>query len=182
VRLAVAVRALAIVVAAVLSAAGGAGCGYSLAGRGDFLPKDIVTIGIPVFLNHSTVPNLEVTLSEAVRREFAGHGRYKVVPEEGNADAVVLGTITSVQHELMSTAGRQAQRYAVIVSASVDFKHKDGHIIWSNHAVSFREEYDVSSSVLAGDVNNFFGGDQTALDRLAKNFAASIVTSIIEAF
>ena len=36
-------------------------CGYSLAGRGSFLPAYIKTIGVPTFTNHTTVFNLETS-------------------------------------------------------------------------------------------------------------------------
>lgn len=45
------------------------GCGYSLAGRGSFLPSHIKSIGIPTFTNRTTVFNLETLLTEKVRSE-----------------------------------------------------------------------------------------------------------------
>ena len=48
-----------------------AGCGYSLAGRGSFLPGYVKTIGIPTFLNRTTVFNLETQLTQKVRAEFS---------------------------------------------------------------------------------------------------------------
>jgi len=46
------------VVLSLLAVLGGSGCGYALAGRGSFLPATIMTIGIPAFTNHTTVPLL----------------------------------------------------------------------------------------------------------------------------
>ena len=42
--------AVSLFVAAVASS----GCGYALAGRGNFLPAYIQTIGIPTFENHTS--------------------------------------------------------------------------------------------------------------------------------
>ena len=53
-----------------------AGCGYALAGRGSFLPAYIRTIGIPTFSNRTNVFNLETMLTQKVRSEFIGRGKY----------------------------------------------------------------------------------------------------------
>src|SRR5690348_3688326 len=58
-----------VVLAAALSVPG---CGYSLAGRGSFLPAYVKTIGVPMFTNRTTVFNLETLLTEKVRSEFIG--------------------------------------------------------------------------------------------------------------
>lgn len=158
------------------------GCGYALAGKGDNLPASIRIIGVPQFVNHSTVPDLEVALTDAVRTEFQSHGRYTTVPEAAGADAVLTATIRSVSISPKAFVGRQASRYAATVTASVEFKDTSGKILWSNANAQFSEEYDVTTSTNPNDASNFFGQDRTALQRLAKNFAQSIVTSILQAF
>src|SRR5439155_18771057 len=64
-------------------------CGYALAGRGSFLPDYIHTIGIPTFLNRTTVFNLETLLTEKVRAEFIGRGKYQTLPESTGVDALL---------------------------------------------------------------------------------------------
>lgn len=158
-------------------------CGYALAGRGSFLPDYIKVIGVPQFENKSNVFNLDQKITEQVRQELQGRGRYRVLPE-ANGDAIITGAIASVS--LTPTgfnASQQATRYAVIVTASVQFR--DTHtnkILWENPSLQFREEYPVSSSTTTTDTNAFFRQDATALTRLAQNFARSVVTSILENF
>src|SRR3954465_10943370 len=72
------------------------GCGYSLAGRGSFLPDYIKTIGVPNFGNRTTVFNLETQLTQKVRSEFIGRGRYQIVPDSSNVDALLTGDVTGV--------------------------------------------------------------------------------------
>ena len=55
---------------AILATLVSTGCGYSLAGRGSFLPSYIKAIGVPTFVNRTPVFNVETTLTEKVRREF----------------------------------------------------------------------------------------------------------------
>jgi outer membrane lipopolysaccharide assembly protein LptE/RlpB len=70
-----------------------AGCGYALAGRGANLPEHVRRIGVPIFDNQSSTPELDRILTEAVRTELQARGRYTVVPEATGVDAVLTATI-----------------------------------------------------------------------------------------
>ena len=72
-------RALVVWVAAAALASNG--CGYALAGRGNFLPAYIRTIGIPSFENHTSFFQMAQLVTDKVRTEFIGRGNYKIVPE-----------------------------------------------------------------------------------------------------
>ena len=54
--------------------------------------------------------------------------------------------------------------------------------LWTNPSLVFRDEYDVNSNVAGVDASAFFRQDANALERLSKNFARNVVTSILEAF
>jgi hypothetical protein len=164
--------------------AASAGCGYSLAGRGSFLPESIKTIGVPLFTNSSQVFDIERRLTERVRSEFIGRGKYRVLPDSAGADAVLTGEITSVTVTPSSFNEQQlATRYAIIVTTRLEFKDvKADKVLWSNPAWQFREEYEVTNASEATDANAFFGQEANALDRIAQNFARSVVSAILEAF
>ena len=161
------------------------GCGYSLAGRGNFLPDYIKVIAIPDFVNQSTAANIDVAVTKAAREEFQSRGgRYRIVVDEANADASLVGTILSVTPTPASfSAQGQASRYRISVIAKVEFVDRhENKTIWSNPAMQFSEEYDVTTSLTANDVNAFFGQDANAMQRLAKSFARSLIASILENF
>lgn len=165
-------------------ASGASGCGYSLAGRGSFLPDYIKTIGVPQFTNNTTTFNLDQIVTTQVRQELQSRGgRYRIVPDAAG-DAVLTGTITALTLTPSKfNQSQQATAYAVIVTASVEFRDTHANkVIWSNPAVTFREEYDISSTGSTTDANAFFGQNTTALTRLAQNFAKSVVTAILENF
>lgn len=161
------------------------GCGYSLAGRGSFLPTYIKVIGVPQFTNNTATFNLDQIVTAQVRQELQNRGgSFRVVPD-ASGDAIMIGTITAITLTPSAfNANQQATKYSVTVTASVEFK--DTHtnkVIWTNPAMSFSEQYDLSSNTAAtSDVNQFFGQNTTALTRLAQNFAKSVVTSILENF
>lgn len=166
-----------------LLAVGLSGCGYSLVGRGSFLPDYIQTIGVPTFTNNTSVYDMERVVTERVRSEFIGRGRYKVFPEREGQDAVLLGEISSIA--FIPTAFNQQQqgtRYALVVTAKIEFLDvKADKVLWQNPAMQFREEFEVSST-LAADPTAFFGQNVNARDRLAQEFARAVVSAILEAF
>jgi hypothetical protein len=90
------VRPFLLLVLIVLATPLMSSCGYSLAGRGSSLPATIRSVGIPLFENATPVFELEQLMTEKVRLEFIGRGKYKVLPDAPGADAVLIGGITSV--------------------------------------------------------------------------------------
>lgn len=160
------------------------GCGYSLAGRGSFLPASIKIIGIPLFRNNTSVFELERRVTEKVRSEFIGRGKYKIEDTDKTADAVLSGEITSVTiAPAIANDRNQATRYVLTVTTNIEFKTvKDNKVIWSNPALQFREEYNISTTANATDPAAFLGNDINALDRLVSSLARTIVSSILEAF
>jgi outer membrane lipopolysaccharide assembly protein LptE/RlpB len=159
-----------------------AGCGYSLAGRGSFLPDYIKIIGVPTFVNDTPVYDVERRLTERVRSEFIGRGKWTVKPEATGVDAVLSGEVASITLTPAAFAEGQASRYVLTLTAKIEFKDvKTGKVLWANPAMQFREEYDIANGTTA-DASTFFGQDQNALDRVALEFARAIVSAILEAF
>jgi hypothetical protein len=160
------------------------GCGYSLAGRGSFLPDYIRVIGIPMFANRTPLFNLETQLTEKVRAEFIGRGKYKIMPDAQNVDAVLNGEVTGVNISPLSFTNQQlASRYLITMSARVVLNdQRENKVLWENPALVFRQEYEATQGGQTLDPNAFFGQDQNALDRMTTEFSRSIVSAILEAF
>lgn len=161
-----------------------AGCGYSLAGRGSFLPDYINRIGIPNFANNTTVFNLETQMTAKVRSEFIGRGKYQIVPNETDVDALLTGVVSAVTIQPVSFTDQQlASRYVITMSANVQLKDmKENKILWENPNLVFRQEYEAQSGQAALDPAAFFGQDANALERMTTDFARTIVSAILEAF
>lgn len=164
-----------------------AGCGYALAGRGSFLPEYIRTIGVPLLVNNTTVFDVEQALTQRVREQFISRGRYKVVPDSTEADALLTGELTNVSASPsgFDDQGR-ATRYVVVVVVKMEFRDlRQNRVLWENPALTFREEYDLATFVGGGsvaDTTAFFGSGSNALERLSADFAKTVVASILEAF
>ena len=68
-----ALRSLSLA-AALLGVTMSGGCGYSLAGRGSFLPEYIRNIGVPAFTNSTAVFDVDRRVTDKVRTELSGRG------------------------------------------------------------------------------------------------------------
>jgi len=160
------------------------GCGYSLAGRGSFLPAYIQSVGVPLFQNNTSVFEVEQILTREVRTEFIGRGRYKVLPDATGVDAVLVGTINSIAITPASfTSDQQASRYVFTLNASIVFRDlKTDAIVWQNPALVFSEDYEVASGGDAANVSAFFGQQSNAVERIAQDFARAVVSAILQAF
>jgi hypothetical protein len=167
-----------------LAGAAASSCGYSLAGRGSFLPAYIQTIGIPQFVNTTPVYEIGQVFTDQVRTEFINRGKYKVLPETTGVDAVLAGEILTIQIVPASfTDQQQASRYTFMITAKIEFRDlKTNTVLWDNPQWVFREEYEATSATDALDVNAFLGQEIGALERVAGEFAKSVVSAILEAF
>lgn len=161
-----------------------AACGYSLAGRGSFLPPEIKAIGVPTFANRTPVFNIETQLTQKVRAEFIGRGKYQILPEATGVDAVLNGEVSSVSIQPASfTVQQLASRYVITMTARVELRDvKANAVLWENPGLVFRQEYDAPNASSALDPAAFFGQDLNALDRMTNDFARTIVSAILEAF
>jgi outer membrane lipopolysaccharide assembly protein LptE/RlpB len=164
----------------------GSGCGYSLAGRGSFLPAYIHTVAVPQIENRTAFTQVEQIVTEKIRNELIGRGKYQVVTDRPGADAVLSGTITSIFLQPAAlTSTQQASRYLFTMTMSVQFTDtRTNEVIWSNDALTFREEYDLTTN--GTDLNQqgatFLDQERSSFDRISNDLARTVVTAILEAF
>lgn len=173
---------LLLIVSVLLTAPG---CGYALAGRGSFLPDYIRTVGVPQLVNNTPFFQVEQILTEKIRTEFIGRGRYAVVPEAEGTDAVVTGTVTSIAVQPVGFTEQQlASRYQFTLTMNLTFTDaRTGQALWSNSALTFREEYELSTrSNTELEGATFLSQERSAFDRIADDVARTVVTAILEAF
>jgi hypothetical protein len=159
-------------------------CGYSLAGRGSFLPAYIKTMGIPTFVNRTVVFNLETMVTQKVRSEFIGRGKYQILPEATGVDALLTGAVPAVGIQPASFSTQQlASRYAITMTAKIELRDmRENKVLWENPSVMFRQEYDATGGRTVLDPVAFFQQDTNALERMSTEFARTIVSAILEAF
>ena len=169
----------------ILASAAGAivsGCGYALQGRGITTDASVKRIGVPLFKDRTGKLGLDARITEAVVGELLKRGRFTVVKEDTNVDAVVDGEITgwtAVPVNFSADTGlTQASRFSILVSASVVYrKIGQKEPLWANEAFSQRDEYDMGENA-----QNYFDHETQAIERLSSAFARNLVAAMLEAF
>jgi hypothetical protein len=166
--------------ALLLAAAGTVGCGYRVAGKADTLPRTIHTIAIPAFDNNTTRYKLTQQLAEAVTYEFVARTRYKVVPDASAADAVLAGAILSYNSYPTTYDPVTGRASAAQLSLVLDVTLREratGTVLFSRKTMEFRERYEISI-----DPNTYFEESDTALRRVSRDVARSLVSAVLERF
>ncbi len=166
--------------AALLLSVCGYGECYKPAGRGDGLPKHIKTLAIPAFQNPSLRYKVEQRFTSAMIDETLRRARsLNVVSTPEGADAVMLGTIKNFYFypKLIDDVGR-ARLFVVTIVAGVTVRDQTKNkIIFDNGNYVFSSEYEI-----AGDPKTFFSEEGPATDRIARDFAKSVISTILEGF
>ena len=161
-----------------------AGCGYQLAGRKGgaataTLPADVHRIAIPVFTNETRRAEIEQRITESLLDEFIKRGDFQTQPPArgGGRDPGRRRDRIQRGAPSRSQSGR-AQRLEVVVQARVRLTDlHSGRVLWSQEHFIFRSQYDVDQ-----EAQGSFDREIVAIDRIAKGFAETVVTSVLEGF
>ncbi len=154
------------------------GCGYRLAGKATAIPAHIDSVSIPIFDNKTTKYRLEQRLTSAVVDEFVARTRYRIVPEPSQAKAVLTGEVIEFTSTPVIFAGGAGATFLVTVRMRVLMKDTTTNkLLFENNNFYFREEFEISRGS-----KEFFPEEGPAMDRLAREFSRTLVSSILEAF
>jgi hypothetical protein len=143
------------------------------------LPPRIKTVAVPAFQNNALRYKIEHRFTNAVIQELIHRGRgLRVQGDREGADAVIEGIIKSYQFRgvLLDDQGR-ARIFEVTIEAAVTVRDQtENRVLYDNQNFVFRGEYE-----FANDPRNFFDEEDPAVMRMARNFAESIVSTLINA-
>ena len=154
-------------------------CGYHTVGASAHLPANIRTLAVPTFTTRAQAFHTEFAFTQAVVRELNTRTKYQVLNREGDADATLRGTIVSESASPLtydSTSG-QTSSYLITITARVVLTARDGHVLYQNDALPFREQYQSTQ-----DTTSFIQEDSPAVQRVARDFAQAIVAAILESY
>jgi hypothetical protein len=145
------------------------------------LPSRIHTVAVPAFQMESNALRykIESRFTDAVMRELVHRGRgLRVQGERAGADAVIEGVIRSFNFGgvLLDDKGR-ARIFEVTITAAVTVRDQtENRVLYDNQNFVFRGEYE-----FANDPRTFFNEEDPAVLRMARSFAESIVSTLINA-
>src|SRR5258707_3698509 len=144
------------------------------------MPGHIKPVAVPAFQNNALRFKIEHRFTEAVMKELIhrGHG-LRVQSEREGADAVIDGVVKSFSFGgvLLDDKGRARVFEVTIVAAVTVRDQHENRVLYDNQNIVFRGEYEV-----ANDPRNFFNEEDPAVMRIARNFAESIVSTLIDGF
>ena len=145
------------------------------------LPSRIHTVAVPAFQMGPKALRykIEHRFTQAVLDELIHRGRgLRVQGDREGADAVIEGIIKSYQFTgvLLDDKGR-ARIFEVTIAAAITVRDQtQNRILYDNQNFVFRGEYEFSN-----DPRNFFNEEDPAVQRMARSFAESIVSTLINA-
>jgi len=152
------------------------GCGYHTAGSAAHIPANVRTLAVPIFANKTQGYQTEIAFTGAVVHELNARTRYVVTTAD---DATLHGTILTLTISPLTydTAAGQSSSYLITVSAAVSLSGRDGHVLYRNSNLTFRQQYQSTQ-----DLASFIQEDSPAMNRMAKDFAAAVVSDMLESF
>ncbi|HET8636363.1 MAG TPA: LptE family protein [Acidobacteriaceae bacterium] len=156
------------------------GCGYHPAGSPAHLPNTVHTLAVPVFKNETQSYHTEVAFTQAVVKELSNRTAYHLVAGNSpNADATLEGTITGFQVNPLTYNSRtgQSSSFVITIRASVKLVDSNHKVLYQNPRYLFRQQYETTQ-----DLASFIQEDNPAVQRLARDFAQSVVSDILESF
>ena len=155
-----------------------AGCGYHVSGHGDMLPKTIKTIAIPAFGNRTARYKLARTLPTDIGRELVSRTGYLIVADPSQADAVLTGTVHNFAAYTTIAAGGRSTTVEAVVTLNITLTNRaTGAVLFHRVGTEYRERYEISI-----DPKAYFDESGTAMERLSKSVARSVVTGMLEKF
>lgn len=143
------------------------------------LPPHIKKVAVPAFQFEATGARYKVSsrFTDAVIREMLKRGRgLKVQGSREGADAVVEGTIRDFTFSgvLLDREGR-ARVYEVVITSAVTITDlKNDKVIYDNQNFIFRDSFEFSE-----DPRSFFNEEDPAVERMARAFASSVISTIV---
>jgi len=155
-------------------------CGYHVAGRAANLPSEWKTIAIPAFKNDTTRYRIEQRFTAAVIRQFIQRTKYRIIQDPESADAVLHGEILSIETAPVifdATTGQVTTSLVTVHTKVLLVDNQSQKTIYENDDMVFRDEYQISS-----DVQSFFEEQDPALERMARDFSAQLVSNVTEKF
>lgn len=143
------------------------------------LPKNVKTVAVPTFQLEARALRYRVDsrFTESVVKEIIRRGKgLKVQAAEKGADAAIEGSIRDFNFSgvLLDREGR-ARVYEVTIVAAVTVRDlRENKVLYDNQNFIFRDSFEFSE-----DPRSFFNEEDPAVQRMARAFGETVVSTII---
>jgi hypothetical protein len=157
-----------------------ASCGYHVSGRAALMPKEIKTIAVPAFGNATVRHKLARLVPLDIGRELITRSRFTLIPDPDQADAVLSGTVLTFNAypTIFDPVSGRATGVQVVMTLQVALtERRTGKTLFARDNFDFRERYEISV-----DPQAYFDESGTAIERLSRDVARTVVSAILEDF
>ena len=153
-----------------------AGCGYKVHSSVQNLPGGLQSLGIPTFSNLTHQYRVEQQITRAVLQEFSARTRISINSNSSGVDGVLTGEIRSFNSSpVIFGTDTFGSAFLVTVNMAVKLTRlRDGAVLWENPSYVYSERY-----VLNTKITDFFSEENPALERLARDFAAALASTLL---
>ncbi len=175
------IKKYTIVIAAFCIMAALASCGYHFTPVGGIIPQGAKTIAIPLFLNNTYEPYIDVEATKAVVEEFLTDGRLKVVSAD-TADIVLRGKVTKFELAPQTySTNPYVTSYNITIYVSISvIDEKTQKVLLENSSVGtvFNSGY----TVTLGNISETKIAKSAAITNACQDLASSIRSRVLEGF
>ena len=123
------------------------GCGYGFSGaRGSFAPG-VRTVFVDVFTNKTSEANADSIFRIAFNSQVVQMGDFKLAQSPGEADAILRGTILSLESlPLAYQSNNLSAQNRITVTMQISFEERaSGKVLWANDAYTGTGDYPVTT-------------------------------------
>jgi hypothetical protein len=133
---------------------------------------DVSSVSIPVFVNNTFYPGIEVQLTEAIVSEMRRTSPYAVT-NSADAQTIITGTITSVDRQSLTTGRGTGMAEDIALKITVDFEWKDQR---SGKILTARRNFSASRSFIpaSGVGETVAVGQAAAIQQLSRDLVAEL--------
>ncbi|HQP44746.1 MAG TPA: LPS assembly lipoprotein LptE [Thermoanaerobaculales bacterium] len=158
-----------------------AGCGYHLVGTANTLPEGVSTLYVERFQNQTRYVDMDQRIDEALSLEWVRRRRLQLVDDRASSDLVLSGVILNLglAPVRFDEQGR-ATEYQMSLTTSVklfDIRGSEPKLLWEDLAFSRRNSYEVDPNAA-----DYFDRQVLAMDQLADDYSAALVSAVLEGF
>lgn len=162
-----------------------ASCGYRFSGAGGLVPEGARAIAIPVFVNGTSEPYVDIEITKAVVDEFLADGRLKVT-DPGAADLVLTGRVTKYDVTALSyTSDAYVQQYQVRLYVDARLEdQRTKRVIWQEAGIEavFISDYPVVYDSGKADIRQTKIAKEAAIKKASRDIAWTLRSRVLEGF
>jgi hypothetical protein len=175
------VRNKSVKVVLIISCLIASSCGYHFTPVGGVIPEGARTIAIPVFLNGTTEPYIDIEVTRAVVEEFMTDGRLKIA-ELDEADLVLRGVITKFSLTPASySPDLYVQSYTVSIGVSVTVEDaRTRKVLLEDTGIG--SVFNSGYAVALGNISQTKIAKDAAIRNAGKDLASTLRSRILEGF